>query len=252
VWEYSWGVDVLARIVEVQSGQPFDQFLEDHVFQPLHMVDTGFYVPEEKLGRLVDPPGDKREPLWDVTVKPKLFSGGGGLVSTASDYLRFSQMLLNGGQVDGARILKPQTIELMTTNSLPSDIRFGLDFVGPSRGSTWGLGFAIRTDPNNSAVPGSVGSYTWSGAGGTVFWVDPEEKLIAIMMIQSYVKDPYRAAFRQLAYGALKIAEQTPPPSPVIVPIDRLAAPIHRERCFSEIFVRRDFGCGSSFGFFTA
>jgi CubicO group peptidase (beta-lactamase class C family) len=223
VWEYSWGVDVLARIVEVQSGQPFDQFLEDHVFQPLHMVDTDFYVPEQKLGRLADPPSDQRETLWDVTVKPKLFSGGGGLVSTASDYLRFSQMLLNGGEVDGSRILKPQTIELMTTNSLPSDIRFGLRFVGPSRGSTWGLGFAIRTDPNNSSVPGSVGSYTWSGAGGTVFWVDPAEKLIAIMMIQSYVKDPYREAFRQVAYGALKTPEQTPPPSPVPVSIDRLA-----------------------------
>jgi CubicO group peptidase (beta-lactamase class C family) len=222
VWEYSWGVDVLARMVEVQSGQPFDQFLESHIFQPLHMIDTAFYVPEEKLGRLVDPPGEKRERLWDVTRKPKLFSGGGGLVSTAADYLRFCQMLLNGGKLEGMQILQPQTVRLMTTNSLPLDIRFGLDFVGPSRGSTWGLGFAIRTDPDNSFVPGSVGSYTWSGAGGTVFWVDPAEKLIAIQMIQSYVKDPYRAAFRQLTYGALKIPEQTSP-SPVTGPIDLLA-----------------------------
>jgi membrane-associated protease RseP (regulator of RpoE activity) len=111
----------------------------------------------------------------------------------------------------------------MTTNSLPPDIRFGLDFVGPSRGSTWGLGFAICTDSDNSSVPGSVGSYTWSGAGGTVFWVDPAKKLIAIMMIQRYVKDPYRAAFRQLTYGALKIPERTPPPSPLTAPIDRPA-----------------------------
>jgi CubicO group peptidase (beta-lactamase class C family) len=189
VWEYSWGVDVLARIVEVQSGQPFNRFLDDEIFQPLHMVDTGFYVPKEKLGRLVDPPGKQREAIWDVTTKPKPFSGGGGLVSTASDYLRFCQMLLNGGGLDGVRILRQQTVQLMTTNSLPPDIHFGLDFVGPSRGSTWGLGFAIRTDLDNSSVPGSVGSYSWSGAGGTVFWVDPAEKLIAIMMIQSYVKD---------------------------------------------------------------
>jgi S1-C subfamily serine protease len=95
--------------------------------------------------------------------------------------------------------------------------------VGPSRGSTWGLGFAIRTDLDNSSVPGSVGSYTWSGSGGTVFWVDPAEKLIAIMMIQSYVKDPYRAAFRQLTYGALSIPERTPSSSPVTAPIDRVA-----------------------------
>jgi CubicO group peptidase (beta-lactamase class C family) len=119
VWEYSWGVDVLARIVEVQSGQPFDRFLDDQIFQPLHMVDTGFYVPKEKLGRLVDPPGEQREAIWDVTTKPRLFSGGGGLVSTASDYLRFCQMLLNGGELDGVRVLHHQTVQLMTTNSLP-------------------------------------------------------------------------------------------------------------------------------------
>ena len=222
VWEYSWGVDVLARIVEVQSGESFDQFLDRRIFRPLHMVDTGFYVPEGKLARLVDPPGEHREPLWDVTTKPKLFSGGGGLVSTAPDYLRFCQMILNGGELDGVRILKPQRVQLMTTNSLPSDIRFGLDFVGPSRGSSWGLGFAIRTDPNNSFVPGSVGTYTWSGAGGTVFWVDPAEKLIVIQMIQSYVKDPYRTALRQLTYGALKVPELTPQPSPVTVTVDGL------------------------------
>jgi CubicO group peptidase (beta-lactamase class C family) len=217
VWEYSWGVDVLARIVEVQSGESFERFLDRRIFQPLHMVDTGFYVPEGKLARLVDPPGEQRERLWDVTIKPKLFSGGGGLVSTAPDYLRFCQMMLNGGELDGVRILTPQSIQLMTTNSLPSDIRFGLDFVGPSHGSSWGLGFAIRTDPNNSFVPGSVGTYTWSGAGGTAFWVDPAEKMIVIQMIQSYVKDPYRKALRQFTYGALKVPVSMLPASPVTV-----------------------------------
>ena len=89
MWEYSWGVDVLARVVEVASGQPFDQFLQGRIFGPLHMIDTGFYVPESKLSRLVDPPPGGRDALWDVTKPPRLFSGGGGLVSTAADYLRF-------------------------------------------------------------------------------------------------------------------------------------------------------------------
>jgi CubicO group peptidase (beta-lactamase class C family) len=100
VWEYSWGVDVLARVVEVASGEAFDQFLQRHIFGPLHMIDTGFYVPEAKLDRLVDPLPGGRPALWDVTRPPRLFSGGGGLVSTGSDYLRFCQML-NGGELDG-------------------------------------------------------------------------------------------------------------------------------------------------------
>jgi CubicO group peptidase (beta-lactamase class C family) len=133
VWEYSWGVDVLARVVEVASGQPFDQFLHGRIFGPLHMIDTGFYVPKAKLARLVDPPPGGREALWDVTKPPRLFSGGGGLVST--DYLRFCQMLLNGGELDGVRILTAQTVQLMTTNSLPPDIRFALNMIGPTTGT---------------------------------------------------------------------------------------------------------------------
>jgi CubicO group peptidase (beta-lactamase class C family) len=108
VWEYSFGMDVLARVIEVASGLRYDQFLNTRVFQPLHMVDTGFYVPEAKLDRLVDPPPGGRPAPWDVTKKPNLFSGGGGLVSTAMDYVRFCQMLLNGGELDGVRILSPR------------------------------------------------------------------------------------------------------------------------------------------------
>ena len=117
--------------------------------------------------------------LADVTKPTKLFSGGGGLVSTAADYLRFCQMLLNGGELDGVRILSPATVQRMTTNALPPDIRFaGVDsgFVGPQGGSTWGLGFAVRSDAAWSVVPGSVGSFTWMGASGTYFWVDPTEQ----------------------------------------------------------------------------
>jgi CubicO group peptidase (beta-lactamase class C family) len=223
VWEYSHGVDVLGRVVEVASGEPFDQFLQDRIFGPLHMVDTGFYVPEEKLGRLVDPPDAQRPPLWDVTTPPKLFSGGGGLVSTAPDYLRFCQMWLNGGELDGVRILTAQTVQLMTTNSLPPDIRFVGDFVGPAAGSGWGLGFAIRTDPANSFIPGSVGSYTWGGLWGTYFWVDPAEKLVAVQMIQlSSGGDPYLAALRHLTYGALTVPTQPPAPSPATMNAEEL------------------------------
>jgi CubicO group peptidase (beta-lactamase class C family) len=205
VWEYGWGVDVLARVVEVASEQPFDRFLQDHIFDPLHMIDTGFYVPEAKLARLVDPPPGGRPALWDVTRPSRLFSGGGGLVSTAPDYLRFCQMLLNGGELDGVRILAPETLHLMTTNSLPPDIRFALDMIGPTTGASWGLGFAIRTNPDFSFVPGAVGSLTWSGAWGTFFWIDPVEKLIAVLMIQvPPADDRFTRALRFLTYAALR------------------------------------------------
>ena len=183
VWEYSWGVDVLARVVEVASGLPFDRFLQDRIFGPLRMVDTGFYVPEAKLARLVDAP-EPRDPQFDVTRPRKLLSGGGGLVSTAADYLRFCQMLLNGGELDGAKILTPQTVQLMTTDSLPAGIRAVGEAIGPARGASWGLGFAIRTGLESSQVPGSVGSYSWNGVWGTFFWIDPAEKMIALLMIQ--------------------------------------------------------------------
>jgi CubicO group peptidase (beta-lactamase class C family) len=124
VWEYSWGVDVLARVIEVVADEPFDKVLHDRIFAPLQMIDTGFYVPEAKLARLVDPPPGGRHELWDVTKPPRLFSGGGGLVSTATDYLRFAQMLAGSGELDGARVLAPETIRVMTTVSLPPNIRF--------------------------------------------------------------------------------------------------------------------------------
>jgi CubicO group peptidase (beta-lactamase class C family) len=226
VWEYSWGVDVLARVVEVASGLPFDQFLQDRIFGPLQMIDTGFYVPEAKLARLVDAPAP-RDPQFDVTRPRKLLSGGGGLVSTAADYLRFCQMLLNGGELDGARILTPQTVQLMTTDSLPADIRFVGEAIGPARGASWGLGFAIRTGLESSQVPGSVGSYTWNGVWGTFFWIDPAEKMIALSMIQVVPGKigPSFTAIRNLAYGALQVPEplSSLPASPVAVSADALA-----------------------------
>jgi CubicO group peptidase (beta-lactamase class C family) len=227
VFEYSWGVDVLARVVEVVSGQAFDQFLQSRIFAPLHMVDTGFYVPEAKLDRLVDSPMPERPRIWDLATPPKLFSGGGGLASTAPDYLRFCQMLLNGGELEGVRLLTPQAVKEMTTNALPPDIRFFGNEVGPNSGTRFGLGFAIRTDPVSSWVPGAPGSFSWNGLWGTHFWVDPAEKLIGLQMIQAAPgKALSFAAIHHLAYGALTIPEPSSfatPAAPPIVSAETLA-----------------------------
>ncbi|HXW25298.1 MAG TPA: serine hydrolase domain-containing protein [Xanthobacteraceae bacterium] len=178
VWAYSWSFDVLGRVIEVASGQPLDRFFENRLFEPLGMVDTGFWVPPEKVSRLIDRPAGRGWITWDASTPTTLFRGGGGLMSTAADYLRFCQMLLNDGELDGVRILKAATVRRMTTNALPPDIRFAGDFfMGPQAGSTWGLGFAVRNDPDRSQVPGSVGSFSWSGILGTYFWVDPGEQL---------------------------------------------------------------------------
>jgi CubicO group peptidase (beta-lactamase class C family) len=220
VWAYSWAVDVLGRVVEVASSQPLDQFLNSRLFKPLGMVDTGFWVPPEKLARLIDPPvGFRgRPPMWDVTQPTTLFSGGGGLVSTAADYLRFCQMLLNGGELDGVRIVKAATVRQMTTDALPPEIRFAeVDGVamGPQTGATWGLGFALRNSAAGSQVPGSLGSFTWSGIWGTYFWVDPAEQLIALQLIQVAPGrgGPFIRAFRNLTYGAFTIPDHGVPAS---------------------------------------
>jgi|GEM_PF-45764 len=220
VHEYGWSADVLGRVVEVVSGQTFDQFLQERIFAPLRMIDTGFYVPSEKLDRLVDSPMPQRPPIWDVTTPTKLFAGGGGLVSTAPDYLRFCQMLLNDGELDGVRVLSPQAVKQMTTNALPPDVRiFGGDEVGVRAGTTFGLGFGIRANPVFSWIPGAVGSFSWAGLWGTYFWIDPAEKLIGIQMIQATPGSKGRAAMlpsgiNHLTYGALAIPEpstSTPP-----------------------------------------
>jgi len=194
------------------------------------MVDTGFWVPPEKLTRLVDPPvGAEILPDRDVTKPTTLFSGGGGLVSTAADYLRFCQMLLNGGELDGVRILKAATVQKMTTDSLPPNIRFaeveGVS-LGPQTGATWGLGFALRSDAARSQVPGSVGSFTWGGIWGTIFWIDPAERLIALQLIQVAPGkgSPFIRMFRNLTYGALTVPDQgVPAPAAAPVAVDPAA-----------------------------
>jgi len=216
VWEYSIGYDVLGRVIEVVSGQPFDQFLQSRLFAPLHMVDSGFSVPQDKLARLVAVPGVQPDPLWDADVtKPQtFFSGGGGIVSTVPDFLRFCQMLLNGGELDGVRILKSETVRLMTSNSLSPDMHIAGHEVGPAFGTGWGLGFAVRTDPDFSFIPGAVGSFNWQGSWGTFFSVDPAQKLILVMMMQrsQYSENGfYFNAIRRLPYTALKVPEVSAP-----------------------------------------
>jgi CubicO group peptidase (beta-lactamase class C family) len=220
VWEYGMNTDVLGRIVEVASGMPFDRFVEEHVTKPLKMPDTGFYMDPAKLQRVaqlqIDPATGKRPEFGnsdDLTKeKVRWFSGGGGLLSTASDYARFCQMLVNGGELEGVRLLSPKTLAVMTSDQVPPHAsRVGQMQVTqdlnpfPELGQSFGLGFAVRTDVGHSAVSGSVGDYFWAGAAGTYFWVDPQEKLYAVMMLQMPFTEagPYRRGLREIVYGAL-------------------------------------------------
>ncbi len=241
VWEYAIGYDVLGRVIEVVSGQPFDQFLQSRLFAPLHMVDSGFSVPQDKLARLVAVPGAQPQPLSEGDVgKPQtLFWGGGGIVSTVPDFLRFCQMLLNGGELDGVRILKPETVRLMTTNSLPPGMHIAGHEVGPAFGTGWGLGFAVRTGPDFSLIPGAIGSFNWQGSWGTFFSVDPAQKLILIMMMQrrEYSENGfYFNAIRRLPYAALKVPEV---PAPVASGQENAGA-------IAEYVGRYDFGGSAS------
>jgi CubicO group peptidase (beta-lactamase class C family) len=239
VWEYGHSTDVLGRVVEVASGQSLDRFFESRLFRPLGMVDTGFSVPPEKIARLIDPPvGAVMHPDREITKPTTLFSGGGGLVSTAADYLRFCQMLLNGGELDGVRILSSATVSKMTTDALPPDVRFTGGGLGWQGGGTFGLGFGIRSNATASWVPGSVGSFTWSGAWGTRFWVDPAEQLIAIQLIQvTKDYDRFTRSFRNLTYGAFLVPDQGVPASPAAA-IDQAA--------LEDLVGKYDFGQSSS------
>jgi CubicO group peptidase (beta-lactamase class C family) len=222
-WHYSVAVDVQGRLIEVVSGKSLDQFFRERIFEPLGMDDTYFAVPDQKWDRvavLYSPEGTgegsdlflaadgKKKPL--VPADPERadrgyrqgathFSGGGGLISSALDYLRFAQMMLNGGELDGTRILSRKSVELMTTDHL-GDIP-GLW----SPGYGFGLGFAVLEDVGATGALGSVGEYNWGGAAGTRFWVDPEEKLIGIFMIQilPHTGLEYGTEFRSFAYQAI-------------------------------------------------
>jgi CubicO group peptidase (beta-lactamase class C family) len=214
VWEYSVSTDVLGRIVEVVSGLELDRFVAERITRPLRMSDTGFYLSATQAARLAHPDVPLMVMNPDPTVKPAILSGGGGLFSTAGDYGRFCQMLLNGGELDGVRILGRKTAALMTSDQLPpgterhTPVAVMLDAFGPTpeMGISFGLGFAVRTAAGRNPAPGSVGDFSWGGIYGTLFWVDPQEKLVAVMMMQTPQATlvPYWRQTRTLVYQALE------------------------------------------------
>jgi CubicO group peptidase (beta-lactamase class C family) len=202
-WEYSVAVDVQGRLLEVLSGgKKLSEVLSERIFQPLAMVDTAFQVPEAKLSRVAQPgPRLNNQPMtprFKVDDGAKYESGGGGLVGTMEDYLRFSMMLANGGQLQGKRILGKKTIEFMTADHIG-------DRAGRPPGLGFGLGFEVRTRPGDAGMPGSVGEYGWSGAAGTTFWIDPKEQLIAIYMVQVSTEDRIylRNQFRTMVQASI-------------------------------------------------
>ncbi|WP_270938536.1 serine hydrolase domain-containing protein [Falsiroseomonas oryzae] len=213
-WEYSMSSDALGRVVEAASGKRLEAFLEERVFRPLRMADSGFVLREGGAQRLalhagVDPMNNNAPvAMIDVSRPPGNASGGAGAVSTAGDYLRFAQMLANGGELDGQRILSPATVRLMATDhvaGLQQPLPPGMLLLG-SPGFGFGLGFGVRLADGGALVPGYQGQFMWAGYGGTYFWVDPRAELVAVMMTAapSVGRAAYRRTMMQLAYGALE------------------------------------------------
>jgi len=214
-WEYSMSTDVLGRVIEVASGMPLDKFVEERITKPLKLGDTGFEVALDKKDRGARPqkegPKNEMPAIPDVTYKATWKSGGGGMVSTAADYARFLQMFANGGQLDGVRLLSRKSIDLMTADHLPPDVKMGADMwrfeaLEPSArmGQGFGLGFAVRNEEGRNPLPGSPNDYFWGGAYGTYFWHDPREHLYVVFMMQSPASRlQYRYLLRDLVYQAL-------------------------------------------------
>jgi CubicO group peptidase (beta-lactamase class C family) len=208
-FRYSFATDVLGLLVQVVAGMPFAEFLRQRIFEPLGMVDTGFHVPAEQIGRFAATYGPDQEHGLAVVDAPATSdfarptqapSGGGGLISTASDYLRFAQMLLNKGELDGARLLGRKTVELMASNHLPAGVH-----PFDEQHSGFGLGVSVLLDPARAQNLGSAGTFAWGGAANTKFWIDPREELIGILMVQFMPNDTYPVGpnFRTLVYQAL-------------------------------------------------
>ena len=209
-WEYSRSTDVLGILIERITGMALDAFVEERILKPLKMHDSGFWVPPEQQHRIAeafdtDPDTGQQIRLLNIRSRPTFLSGGGGMVSTAHDYLRFAAMLRGGGAHDGVRLLSAKTVQFMTSDHLcaiPGATASPTFLPGPGYG--FGLGFAVRTSIGGALTPGSEGDFNWSGLGGTYFWIDPAEDLIAIWMMQApEQRAHYRQLFRNLVYGAL-------------------------------------------------
>jgi CubicO group peptidase (beta-lactamase class C family) len=219
-WHYSIAVDLTGAVVERISGQRFDQFLSERIFKPLAMSDTFFDVPTDKADRFLPNHSWDREqnklvpfveqgyPIYQGTT---FFSGGGGLVSTAADYMRFAEMLRRGGELDGVRLLSPKTVAYATRDHLGGALSASTlgeqpaaDPGGSASGTGFGLGFGVVKDPSQAGVIGSVGEYSWGGAAGTIFWVDPVEQLTVVSMVQLMGSPwPLRAELKALTAAAL-------------------------------------------------
>jgi len=214
-WEYSLSTDMLGRVLEAVAKKPLSVLLEERLIKPLGMKDTSFVVPADKAHRIaqplaIDPLTQKPfPPMLDLTKAQGNDSGGAGLATTADDYLRFCQMLLNGGTLDGKRYLSRTTVALMTSDHLgpkvatpvqPGELLMGV------QGYTFGLGFMVRQAQGMASVPGSEGDYAWAGAGGTFFWIDPKEQVIGLLMAQTPgpQRQYYRRMVKQLVYQAME------------------------------------------------
>ncbi len=211
VWEYSHSADILGRVVEVASGMPLYDFEKKNLLSVLGMNETGFYVTDQaKQSRISEPfPNDRTigigAQIGDPRVEGKWQSGGGGMVSTAMDYAKFCQMMLNRGVLNGHRILSPKTVDFMTTDHLGATIAHDgpTFFAGP--GYSFGLGFAVRVNEGLAADNGSVGDYTWNGVAGTNFWVDPKEDMFVVFMITSpRARTHYMTLVRNMVYAAIE------------------------------------------------
>ncbi|MCH2063332.1 MAG: beta-lactamase family protein [Roseibacillus sp.] len=209
-WHYSFGTDALAHLVEVGSGNTIDVFLEERIFKPLGMIDTAFYCPKDKWERFslaydrnlnpVTAPQPGTSGPFSFETPPKFLSGGGGLVSTGIDYMRFCLMLSGMGEFDGARILKRKTVQEMTSNQLP-DSAYPIN--RPPKGRGFGLGFAVRVEKIDSE-PSSIGEYEWLGGAGTEFWISPRDELVVITLSQALPMRDLGATVKPLVYSAIK------------------------------------------------
>jgi CubicO group peptidase (beta-lactamase class C family) len=213
-WQYGMSTDVLGRVVEVASGMELDRFIVERICKPLGLTNTSFGPIDASRAAQpqIDSASGKRPSMRDTAVRPNWISGGSALLSTAGDYLRFTQMLLDGGDRGDVRLLSPATIGLMTSDHLTPETRrspstgvlFGALAPTPEFGLGFGLGFAVRTHSGRNPLPGSVGDYSWSGVSGTYFWVDPEQQLIAVLMMQAPIQRlHYRYLMRTLVYQAI-------------------------------------------------
>ena len=207
-WNYSRSTDILGRIIEVVSGKTLGAFLTERILAPLQMAETAFHTGRENAGRLAEPfPTDpwngEKVQLFNMLEQPVMESGGGGLVSTTMDYARFCQMLLNGGVLDGNRLIGRKTLELMASDHLSPNVKVDSPLMPAGHG--FGLGFAVRTSKGMAPFPGSLGQFFWSGMAGTFFWIDPAEDMFVVFMMQGPGQREYiRTLLRDLVYAAVE------------------------------------------------